>query len=99
MDDELFLTCVRGGEWLPKDHPAASSAADAAEWLSYYEELLNFTIWLVAEAGSLTSELSPEAREIVKLDLAPLEREANRLEEHCQFWRATVTDLEGKRPS
>jgi hypothetical protein len=99
MEDELFLAHVRGGEWLPPGHPAASSAADAAEWLSYYEELLEFTAWLIAEARSLASELPTEALEIIKLDLVPLEREAERLEEHCRFWRARAAELERTHPS
>jgi hypothetical protein len=35
FDDDRFFAPARGGEWLPSDHPAASSAADAAEWLGY----------------------------------------------------------------
>ena len=94
FDDERFLAHARGGEWLPRDHPAASSAADAAEWLAYYEELLHFTTWLIGEAGSLAGELTDEARAMIKLDLVPLECEAARLAEHCQFWRNKVGELE-----
>jgi hypothetical protein len=95
LDDERFLARARGGEWLPSDHPAASSAADAAESLGYYEELLHFITWLVGEAGSLAVELSDEARAMIKLDLVPLEREAEHRAEHCEFWRRRVTELEG----
>jgi hypothetical protein len=98
FDDELFLARARGGEWLPRHHPAASSAADAAEWLGYYEELLQFTAWLIGEAGSLAVELSDEARAMINLDLVPLEREAERLAEHCQFWRGRVSELEADSP-
>lgn len=98
FDDDRFFAPARGGEWLPSDHPAASSAADAAEWLGYYEELLHFTTWLIDEAGSLAGELSDDARAIIKLDLGPLEREAERLAEHCQFWRRKVSELEADSP-
>jgi hypothetical protein len=94
FDDERFFARARGGEWLPRDHPAASSAADAAEWLGYYEDLLHFTTWLIREAGSLTDELSDEARAMIKLDLVPLQREAEQLAEHCQFWRTKLSELE-----
>ena len=98
-DPDDFLASARGGELLPRDHPASSSAKDAGEWLLYYEELLAFTIWLVEEARSLTSELSAEAREMIKLDLVPLEREVEHLQDHCRFWRRRKRELDDEAAS
>jgi hypothetical protein len=101
LDDERFLARARGGEWLPSDHPAASSAG--AGWLGYNDELLRSITWLIGEAGSLARELPGEARATMKLDLVPLEREAEHLgtlrvlEEGSASWKATPT-AEGMWP-